>query len=93
MQSMTNFRWATTIDLNMVYYAMGLNDFSKKLCVISLSWGRYRYNTLPMGLLVTTDVFQEATGGLFLDLESMIIYIDGIIVLGCGTFNEHLDDV
>ena len=77
----------------MGYYAMGLNDFSTKLFVISLPLGLYRYNTLPMGLLVTTDVFQEAMGGLLLDLENVIIYIDDIIVLGCGTLNEHLTDV
>ena len=93
MQSMTNFRWATTVDLNIGYYAMGLSPRSRKLCVISLPWGLYCYNTLPMGLLVATDVFQEAMGGLFLDLEYVIIYIDDIIVLGCGSLTEHLADV
>lgn len=34
-----------------------------------------------MGLLVATDVFQEAMGCLFLDLEYVMIYIDDIIVL------------
>ena len=45
-----------------------------------------------MGLLVAADVFQEAMGGLFLDLENVIIYIDDIIVLGCGTLEEYLAD-
>lgn len=63
LQSMTDFRWATTLDLNMGYYAMGLNAKARKLCVISLPWGVYAYNTLPMGLLVATVVFQEAMGG------------------------------
>ena len=93
MQSLTKFRWATTVDLNMGYYAMGLSDFSKILSVISLPWGLYRYNTLSMGLLVPTNVFQEAMGGFFLDLENVIIYIDDIIVFGCGTLDEHLADV
>ena len=55
--------------------------------------GLYAYNTLPMGLLVATDVFQEAMGGLLLDLEYVIIYIDDIIVLGCGSLTGHLNDV
>ena len=80
-QSMTDFRRATTLDLNMGYYAMGLSKFSRKLCVISLPWVLYCYNTLLIGLLVAMDVFEEAMGGLFLDLKYVIIYIYGIIVL------------
>ena len=93
MQSMTNFRWATAVDLNMGYYVMGLSDFSKKLCVISLPWGLYCCDTLPMVLLATKDIFQEAMGGLFVDLENVIIYIDDIIILRCEPLEEHLADV
>ena len=56
---------ATTIYLNMGYYAMPLSAKSKTYCVISLPWGLYQYNMLPMGILVAADIFQEAMGGLF----------------------------
>ena len=39
---------------------------------------------LPMGLLIATYVFQAAICGLFLDMEQVVIYIDDIIILGCG---------
>ena len=72
----------------MGYYAMPLSAKSKKYCVISLPWGLYQYNMLPMGILVAADIFQEAMGGLFLDLEGVIVYIDDIIILG----NSSLED-
>ena len=48
---------------------------------------------LPMGILVAADIFQEAMGGLFLNLESVIVYIDDIIILGNSSIEDHLKDV
>ena len=77
----------------MGYYAMPLSAKSKKYCVISLPWGLYQYNMLPMGILVAADIFQEAMGGLFLDLESVTVYIDDIIILGNSSLVDHLKDI
>ena len=77
----------------MGYHAMGLSAGARKLWVISLPWGLYEYNKLTKGLLVATDVFQEAMEGLILDLEYVIMYIDDIIVLGCCSLTEHLANV
>ena len=46
-----------------------------------------------MGILVVADIFQEAMGDLFLNLESVIVYIDDIIVLGNSSIEDHLKDV
>ena len=48
---------------------------------------------LPMGILVAAGIIQEAMGCLFLDLESVIIYIDDIIILGNSSIEDHLKDV
>ena len=48
---------------------------------------------LPMRILVTADIFQEAMGDLFLDLESVIVYINDIIILGNSSIKDHLKDV
>jgi hypothetical protein len=47
-QGMKHFCYATTIDLNMGYYSMPLSEKAMQLCVISLPWGLYQYNMLPM---------------------------------------------
>ena len=79
-----------TIDLNMGYYSMAMDEKSKYLCVTCLPWGLYRYKMLPMGIKVATDVFQSAMANLFCDLEGVIVYIDDILVIGAGPFDEHM---
>jgi hypothetical protein len=87
------FQYATTIDLNMGYYAVALDDEAKALCVISLPWGLYQYNVLPQGVKVAVDIFQERMGTLFLDMATFVVYMDDSIVLGYGDFDMHLTDV
>ena len=43
-----------------------------------------------MGLKIASDVFQEAMGELFADMENVVVYIDDILIIGTGTFEEHL---
>ena len=91
--SIGKFKYATTVDLIMGYYSMLLNEKAKERCVICLPWGLYQYNVLPMGLIVSADVFQEAMGKLMSDLEKVFVYMDDIIIIGDGTFEEHMKDV
>jgi hypothetical protein len=87
------FHYATTIDLNMGYYSMALDDEAKALCVISLPWGLYQYNVLPQGVKVTSNIFQECMGALFLDMVAVICYMDDIIIIGHKDFIAHLRDI
>ena len=93
MQSLSNFKYATTIDLNMGYYSMELDEFSKQLCVIVLPWGLYRYTALPMGIKPASDIFQQAMGTLFKDKPNIGVYLDDIIIFGFTSFAEHMNDV
>ena len=45
---------------------------------------------LPIGAKVTTDIFQEAISSLLNNLEGVIVNIDGIIVLGADSSEEHM---
>ena len=53
----------------------------------------YCYNVLPMGLIVSADVFQEAIGKLMTDLEKVFVYMNEIIIIGNDTFKIHMEDV
>ena len=88
MQSLGEFKCATTIDLNMGYYAMTLDEESKVYCVIVLPWGIFHYNMLHMEILVACDIFQATICILFQDLEKLLVYIDDLFALGNGTFEE-----
>ena len=93
MISVEKFTFATALDLSMGYYAMILALLSRKYCVIILPWGLYEYTALPMGLSISSDVFQERMSSLFQDLTHVFVYVDDIIIIGSGSYEEHLKDV
>ena len=90
LSTLEKFKWATVIDLVMGYNHMPLSNKVRQYCGIVLPWGTYVYNFLPMGLCVAIDVFEARLGKLFLDMKSIFIYIDDILVVSHGTFEENL---
>jgi len=84
------FTCATSLDFNMGYYYIELSLMSKQMCTIVLLWGKYEYQKLPMGLCNSPDIFHEKMSTLFHDLENVRAYIDDLLVLGTGTWEEHL---
>ena len=74
----------------MGYYHMHLTQQSKKLCSIILPWGKYCYNLLPMGYIKSSNIFQHALGTMFRDLDCVLVYINDIIVVRTGSFEEHM---
>ena len=74
----------------MGYYSMKLDKEARQRWVTVLPWSLYAYNMLPMGIKVASDVFQQAMRELFADMEEVVVYIDDVIVIGTGTFDEHL---
>jgi len=91
LQKLEGFMYATSLDLNMGYYHIQLSANSSSYCTIVLPWGKYEYLRLPMGLCNSPDIFQEKMGELFADLEFARAYIDDLLVISSGTFEDHLD--
>ena len=58
-----------------------------------LTLGIYHYSVLPMGLIVSVDVFQEAMGKLMADLEKVFVYMNDIVIIGDDTYEKHMKDV
>ena len=85
------FQHATSLDLNMGYYHIELCPDSKKLCTIVLPFGKFEYQRLPMGLCNSPDIFQEKMSQLMTDLEYVRVYIDDLLVLTSGSFEDHLE--
>ena len=85
------FQYATSLDLNMGYYHIELSPFSKKLCTIVLPWGKYEYQRLPMGLCNSPDIFQERMSSLMETLEYVRTYIDDLLCITKGSFDDHLE--
>ena len=93
LHKLRGFQWVTTIDLNMGYHNILLDSESSKLCTVVLPWGKYEYLRLPMGLCNAPDIFQEKMANLMQDHKFVRIYIDDVLVLSNGTYEDHLQKV
>jgi hypothetical protein len=87
------FKYATSLDLNMGYYHIKLDPQSRKLCTIVLPWGKYEYDSLPMGLNNSPDVFQEKISTLMSGLEYVRAYIDDLLIITQSNWQDHLDKI
>jgi len=90
MQKLEGFQYATALDLNMGYYHIRLDPDAQRICTLILPWGKYKYKRLPMGLSGSPDIFQDRMTNLVGDLEYARAYLDDLLCLTCGTFDDHL---
>jgi hypothetical protein len=85
------FKYGTSLDLNMGYYHIELSDSAKELCTITTQeWGKNEYQRLPMGLCNSLDIFQEKMNDLLDGLDTVRVYIDDILHVTKGTWEDHL---
>jgi hypothetical protein len=91
LQRLTGFRYASAIDLSMGYYHIPLDEYSQKLCTTTIfPWGKYRYKQLPMGIKTSPDIFQAVINDLLGDLDFAQVYLDDILIISNGSFQDHL---
>jgi hypothetical protein len=91
LQELQGFTYATQINLNMGYYTIRLDPDASKICTLILPWGKYSYNKrLPMGIACSPDIFQAKMLELMAHLEYVRTYIDDLLVISNGNFDDHL---
>ena len=93
LQKLKGFQWVTSLDLNMGYYHIELNPSASKYCTVVLPWGKYEYLRLPMGLCNSPDIFQEKMSELMVGLDFARAYIDDLLTISEGSFQNHLNDL
>ena len=93
MQTLEGFTYATTLDLNMVYYTIKLDNAAKQICTIVTPWGKYSYKRLPMGLSCAPDIFQHEMSNLMQEFDWVRTYLDDLLVLSSKSFEDHLNKV
>ena len=89
--NLEGFQYATSLDLNMGYYHIELSPQSKQLCTLVFPFGKYEMQRLPMGLCNSPDIFQEKMSELMQDLDFVRTYIDDLLVLTKGSYEDHLE--
>ena len=90
LQDMEGFTCVTSLDVHMGYYTIRLDPDVQKICTIVLLWGKYLYMRLPMGIAGLPDIFQEKMSGLMESLEFVRTYLDDLLMLTKGTYDNHL---
>ena len=81
IHTMVKLNYCTTLDMNMGYWTIPMCPELQRICTIILSWGKFSYKHLPMGLAPSSDVYREKMFLLFIDLEEVKVYFDDILVL------------
>ena len=60
------------------------------MCTIVTEFGKYRYRRLPMGVACSPEIFQAKIYKLLGDIKGGKAYIDDMLVIKRGSFDEHL---
>ena len=68
MQHMKGFLYATSLDINMVYYTIRLSPTSQDITTIVTEFVKFRYSFLPMGMCALGDIFQVKVDKLISDI-------------------------
>ena len=55
-----------------------------------MPWGKYSYMRLPMGIAGSPDIFQEKMSDLMRALIYVRTYLDDLLVITKGAFEDHL---
>jgi hypothetical protein len=90
LQDLEKIAYAASLDLNMGY-TIKLDADAQKLCTIVTPFGKYQYLRHPMGVSCSPDIFQENMSDLMQHLSFVRTYLDDLLVILCGTFEDHLE--
>ena len=82
---MTRF---TIADFNKGYWMVELDPELRKYTTMALDIGRFQWTRLPMGSIVTQDVFQRKLDAIFLDVPGVTGIADDMVIYG-RTDLEH----
>ena len=93
LQNLEGFQYATSLDLNMGYYHIRLSESSSDMTTIITEFGKFRYKRLPMGVSCSPDIFQAKIYDLLGDIEGTRAYIDDVLIVKKGTYEEHLEQL
>ena len=89
--------WYSSIDMTYAYGQVPLRDLTKKHCnfqtVGGKSTGTYRFITGYYGLTVMPTEVQKLMDLTLVNINSVFVYIDGILIVTKGTKTEHRNKV
>ena len=73
IQKLKNFKATTALDLSQGFYSITIDKESQQLCTTVLSWDKYAYKCLPIGIAGAPDILQSIMMELLGDLEHVLV--------------------
>ncbi|XP_068215111.1 uncharacterized protein [Palaemon carinicauda] len=89
IDSVSNTKYLTQIDLLKGYYQIKLTERAKKASAFITPFGLFEYNVLPFGLTNAPATFQRTMQDIIRGLPHVHVYLDDIVV-ATTTWEEHL---
>ena len=89
--NLEGFQYAKSLDLNMGYYNIRPSKQASNLCTIILTWGKYQYKRLPMGMRNSPDIFQDKMNEIFRVIEFIQAYIDELLIIANVDWSNNLE--
>ena len=93
VQQLEGLQYATSLDLNMVYYIIRLYPASRYMTMIVTESGKFRYNRLSMGMCASGDIIQAKVDELIDNIKGAKIYIDNLLVLRKDSFEKQIEQL
>ena len=72
------------LDLSSAFWQLKLDEESSKLTTFASFYGRYRWNRLPFGTSVSSEIFQYRIHMALEGLQGVVVVADDILVYGKG---------
>lgn len=70
----------SVLDCKSGFWSLPLDKESSYLTAFNTEFGVYRFNRMPFGISIASEVFQHALQGYFKDIQGLKIYIDDILI-------------
>ena len=86
--------WFTNLDLKYAYSQLPLDPSTGRHCNFSLvggeATGTYRFKTGFYGLTDMPAMFQKALDYTLIGLENTLCFLDDVLIVSKGSYEEHM---
>eukprot|EP00960_Hanusia_phi_P008646 246445-Hanusia_phi.AAC.1 len=81
--------WMSALDLLRGFWQIPVKATDRKYVAIVTKFGKYSFRSLPFGYKHASEIFQHWITLLFQDIPGVKCYIDDVLLLSFGTFEQH----
>ena len=89
LPKLTKARVFTKLDVKSAFWHCKLDEQSSLLTTFATPFGAYKWNRLPFGLCISSEIFQRSLSESLDSLPGVLFAMDDIIVTGCGLSDEE----